>query len=128
MYNPNFFNPYQPYQNAINNPYQFNSPRVPGYSGQVIQVNGRAGAEALQMEPNSSMVLFDMDSDIMYLKSTDSAGYPTLRVFDFIERAEASEDESKYATKADLHAAIDKITEMVKGEGDGKQFVRAEIL
>lgn len=119
---------YRNYQQNYRYPYGYDYISNRQAPSNIIGVTGIEGARAYQMEPNSSMVLFDMDSDIMYLKSTDSAGYPTLRVFDFIERAEASEDESKYATKADLQAAIDKITEIVKGEGDGKQFVRAEIL
>lgn len=35
------------------------------------------------MPPNSVVPLFDADNDIMYIKSTDGAGFPTIRAFAF---------------------------------------------
>lgn len=68
---PNMFNPYMQPQS-----YQ----RQQGYSGQIIQVNGKAGAEALQMEPNSSVYVQDSTSgNRIYLCMTDGAGYKTVR-------------------------------------------------
>jgi len=51
-----------------------------GYTGQIIQVNGRAGAEALQMGPNSSVYVQDTSmGNRIYLCMTDGAGYKTVR-------------------------------------------------
>lgn len=41
------------------------------------------GAKAYQMLPNSVVPLFDADNNIMYVKSTDGAGFPTIRAFAF---------------------------------------------
>lgn len=50
---------------------------------QLIRVTGMDGAKAYQMPPNSVVPLFDADNDIMYVKSTDGAGFPTIRAFAF---------------------------------------------
>lgn len=49
------------------------------------QVTGIEGAKAYQTPPNSTVALFDSNSDYMYIKSTDSGGYPTIRMFTFQE-------------------------------------------
>ena len=45
---------------------------------EVVRVNGKNGAEAFQMSPNSSVLLLDETAPIVWLKTTDGAGYPTL--------------------------------------------------
>lgn len=52
-------------------------------SMQLIRVTGMDGAKAYQMPPNSVVPLFDADNDIMYVKSTDGTGFPTIRAFAF---------------------------------------------
>ena len=49
----------------------------------LIRVTGIDGAKAYQMPPNSVVPLFDSDNDIMYIKSTDGAGFPTIKAFTF---------------------------------------------
>lgn len=44
---------------------------------EVIRVNGRGGAEAFQMSPNSDVLLLDTTAPVVWLKTTDGAGYPT---------------------------------------------------
>lgn len=56
--------------NAQNNP--LNLPRY-----EILKVNGKNGAEALQMGPNSSVLLLDETNPIVWLAQTDSAGYKT---------------------------------------------------
>ena len=47
--------------------------------GELIRVTGFDGAKAYQMPPNSSVALFDSNEDIFYVKTTDGAGFPTIR-------------------------------------------------
>lgn len=64
MYNGNMYTPYmgmQQYQRQ-----------------EVIRVNGRNGAEAYQMAPNSSILLLDETAPVIWLKTTDGASYPTV--------------------------------------------------
>ena len=62
MYN---FNPY------LNNSYYMQK-------SEVVRVNGKNGAETYQLAPNSSILLLDESAPIVWLKTTDGAGYPTL--------------------------------------------------
>lgn len=45
---------------------------------EVVKVNGRNGAEAYQLAPNSSILLLDEKEPIIWLKTTDGAGYATV--------------------------------------------------
>ena len=49
---------------------------------EVIKISGRNGAEMFQMGPNSSVLLLDTTAPIIWLKTTDGAGYPTITAYD----------------------------------------------
>lgn len=72
LYN-NQFNPqqYVPLQNA---PQQIAQPQVQS----VIRVHGIEGAKAYNLPPNSSILLLDETQNVIWLKMTDGAGYPTI--------------------------------------------------
>lgn len=74
----NMMNPYSNhmYQQRMN---QFSQPQ------NLIRVNGIGGANAYQMSANSTVALFDYNEDIMYIKTTDGAGFPNIRTFRFEE-------------------------------------------
>ena len=65
---------------------------------EIIHVNGRSGAEAFQMPPNSQILLLDETAPIVWFKSTDGAGYPTLTAYDI---APAQTAEQKEANRYD---------------------------
>lgn len=66
-------NPYVYQSNPFQQPLQLN------------RVNGIEGARALatRMPPNSQSPAFDGNEDIMYIVTTDSAGYPTIEKYSF---------------------------------------------
>lgn len=82
-YNPNMYMPYnygyQPGQ--VNYGYQA-QPIAQPVNG-LVSVTGIDGAKAYQLPPNSKMPLFDEKDDVLYLKTTDAAGYPTVKTFKF---------------------------------------------
>lgn len=45
---------------------------------QITRVNGRNGADAFRMAPNSTILLLDENDPIVWLKQTDGAGYATV--------------------------------------------------
>ena len=67
MYNSN--NLYAPYQYNLGAQLQ---------RQEVVRVNGKNGADAYQMAPNSSVLLLDETAPIVWLKTTDGASYPTI--------------------------------------------------
>ena len=84
-----FQNPYASLmgQNQFYNPQMMNpTPIQPQEQAQnLIRVNGIDGAKAYQMPANSTVALFDSNEDVMYVKSTDGAGFPSIRTFAFTE-------------------------------------------
>lgn len=54
-------------------------------SNGLIWVTGEVGAKSYLVAPNTSILLMDSEGDRFYLKTTDSAGMPTLRTFEYRE-------------------------------------------
>lgn len=81
--------------------------------GQVIRVSGLDGAKAFPMAPNESAVLMDENEDIFYFKTTDGAGFPTIRAFSFKPLDTQSASSSQYVTREELNQAISSIKEMI---------------
>lgn len=61
----------------------------------LIRVNGVDGAKAYQMPANSTVALFDNNNDIMYVKTTDGAGFPSVRSFRFEEITQETKQQEK---------------------------------
>ena len=49
---------------------------------QVVRVNGRNGAEAYTIGPNSSALLLDESGTLVWLVTSDGAGYKTISPYD----------------------------------------------
>lgn len=70
----------------------------------LIRVTGMDGARAYQMPPNSSVALFDGGQDVFYVKTTDGAGFPTIRAYSFqpVQDAQAGPS-GDYVTRAEFN-------------------------
>lgn len=121
---------YYPYGNTYNQPnstyqmptYQYTAPVTSSIQQplELIRVNGVDGAKAYQMPPNSTVPLFDANNDIMYIKTTDGAGFPSIRAFTFSAIEEAQEPQTEYVPRPEF----DKLVEQVRGlMENGKQPV-----
>lgn len=74
--------PYQyqnPYQNYPNYPYQSQLPKQ-----QVIQVNGKASVDTIQLAPNSSVLVMDTSAPIVWLCVSDGVGKVTSTPYDIV--------------------------------------------
>ena len=105
-----------PQQNNFYNPY--GRPQVP--SNNIIWVQGIEGAKAQQIQPNSSLLLLDSESDHFYMKVCDQYGIcMPLKIYKFEEEIPAAAapmatveapapavDMSKYVTKEELEALL----------------------
>lgn len=75
-------------------------------------VQGREGAKAFQLQPNSNSVLFDSENEgVFYIKTADSAGMCNLRTFNYTEvvNAEAKMNPDEYVKKSELKALIEEM-------------------
>ena len=73
----------------------------------IIKVSGMDGAKAYQLPPNSFVVLLHDSEDVMYIKSTDGAGFPTIRTFTFTEKKEepaAAPSSADFITREEFEA------------------------
>lgn len=81
---------YYPFnQNQINNPYKVQPNILPPQ--QVIQVNGKASVESIQIAPNSSVLLLDNTAPIVWLCVSDGVGRVTATPYDIFEHKDESE-------------------------------------
>lgn len=95
----------------------------------IIWVSGEAGAKAYLVAPNSSVQLWDSESQTIYLKSADASGMPSMRVLDYTFREtqrpqiESLESKTYYATIEDIKSLNERICalEGKKKKGEDKE-------
>ena len=75
--------PYQDRLTQLQNQYQQTAPQ-PINQG-LLWVSGEVGAKSYLVAPNSTVLLMDSDDAVFYLKSADSAGMPSMRIFEYNE-------------------------------------------
>lgn len=105
---PNYYFPqqyYQPVQQTTQN-------------GSPIWVQGEAGAKSYLVAPNSTVTLWDSESQTIYLKSADASGMPTMKVLDYTFREaqkpqnSVSQSRPQYATYEDIKALNGRINDL----------------
>lgn len=77
---------------------------------EVVRINGRGGAEAFQMAPNSSALLLDTTQAVVWLKTTDGAGYPTLAPYTITPM-----EEQPPVSTGDIIKRIERLEAMMDG-------------
>ena len=105
--NNNFFN-----MNNYSNNY--------GQRQQVIRVNGRNGAEAYQIAPNSSALLLDTSAPLVWLIQTDGAGYKTATPYSITpyEPAPAVDNNQLAQLISSIDERVRKLEEDRKGKDE----------
>ena len=79
----------------------------------LIWVQGEAAAKSYLVAPGCTVALWDSEEKVIYLKSADVSGMPSLKVLDYTIRGEnAKETKPEYATKAEVEALAEKISAM----------------
>lgn len=126
-YNNGFPATYQPMYQTYTPTYtqmqpmqQQNQPVRPSVQDRII-VQGIEGAKAYLVAPNNSVDLWDSEAPVIYQKSADPSGMPSIKILDYTVRESASntpnsaskvkvEDLSIYATKDEIKAVSEQIT------------------
>lgn len=103
--------------------YQPQVPQNQGNTG-IIWIQGEAAAKSYLTAPNTTVVLFDSESQTIYLKSADATGLPSMRILDYTIRDQKPQNGvfdkqvESYATKDEidaLRAEIEEIQAHLKG-------------
>lgn len=102
------FAPYQPqgYMTAGTSPMLVQQQQQQQPIHGFVYVTGLEGAKAYQMPPNSEMPLFNSTGDVMYIKTTDGAGFPTIKICKVKEMQSTQDAE---ATEYVTHDELDRI-------------------
>ena len=110
------------YQNPFINPYGFGqqmpqpfpqqTPQMPAQ--QVVRDSGENGARAYQIGANSSALLLDESGMMVWLVTSDGAGYKTVAAYDIAPHQ--AEERKEYA---DLESRVKKLEDMMGGKRNG---------
>ena len=100
------------YQPMIQAP-QYQTPQQQNQQGGLIWVQGEAAAKSYMVAPGNTVQLWDSEEKIIYLKSADPSGMPSMKILDYTIRGEEKEQPAVvYATKEDLDALAEKVKEL----------------
>ena len=107
------------YYNGMQGNYQpmYQAPGMPGQQGQqtgLIWVQGEAAAKSYLVAPGCTVQLWDSEEKVIYLKSADASGMPSMKVLDYTIRGEQAAKKEESATKADLDALAEKVAALAK--------------
>lgn len=102
----------------------------------IIWVQGEAGAKSYMVAPNTTVALWDSETQTIYLKSADASGMPSMRVLDYTIRQNGSQGlpnafsdgAADKVSRKDLEALqgqIDVLKQKLEGITNGKSALRA---
>lgn len=128
-YNPIFPVNYQPQQMYY--------PQVAQQSQQnnngIIWVQGIEAAKSYLVAPNTTVQLWDSESQSIYLKSADASGMPSMKIIDYKIRENTPQESvrtphSEFATKVDVEsikkeivALRERVELMAKKDGEDNE-------
>lgn len=144
FYSNNFPATYTPYTtpnqnwqsymgNMPNQNYSMNNQPQQQSTG-IIWVQGEAGAKSYLVAPNTTVQLWDSESQRIYIKSADASGMPSMKTveYKFVEQnpgnsyggnvidGKAQEVPVSYATKDDIDAIKQMIVDLQRNNNEGK--------
>lgn len=102
---------------------QYQQPAQNTQQNGIIWVQGEAAAKSYLVAPGQTVQLWDSEEKVIYLKSADASGMPSMKVLDYTIRGEAEAKPTEYATKEDLDALSERI-EKLKADLSKKKTVR----
>ena len=113
----NYNNPYMPSYGSQTPMYQSYLPQM-----QVTKVSGENGARAFQMGANSSALLLDETGTLVWLVTSDGAGYKTVCPYDISpHQPQAQPDFSS------LEARISRLEETINATTDSSAVKRKNV-
>nr|WP_297936282.1 hypothetical protein [uncultured Lachnoclostridium sp.] len=105
---------YNPYMTQAQQPYATQMLQ----RQRIVQVNGRQGADAYQIGPDSQALLLDTHDPIVWLIQTDGAGYKTVTPYDIVEHKEVNQTIVLQNLETRIHTLEEKIEGMINGKSN----------
>lgn len=109
---------YQPNYQPVQNPPQ-------NQNNGIIWVQGLAGAKSYLTAPNTTVQLWDSEAQVIYLKSADASGMPSMKILDYTIRSDSqpttaqnfAQNDERYVTKEEFKAMQDAFEMRLKALG-----------
>ena len=96
----------------------------------LIWVQGEQAAKSYLVAPNTTVQLWDSEEKVIYLKSADASGMPSMKILDYTIRGDSGAasviSAAEYATKDDLKALEEKIKELEASRRRANRLMREE--
>lgn len=93
-------------------------------SNGIVWVQGESAAKSFPVAPNTTVMLFDSEASVFYLKTSDASGMPLpLRVFDYKERTQNGSNLPTNAPQGGLavdlsnYVTYDQLNEILENMG-----------
>lgn len=96
-------------------------PPQPTATTSLTWVQGEAGAKSYLVAPNSTVTLWDSESQTIYIKSADATGMPSIRTLDYTIRGNEVKASVNYVTEADFDELKKEIDDIKKSLGKEKK-------
>ena len=119
-------------------PQQQSYPQQSQQNSFVTWVQGINAAKSYPVAPNTSIPLFDSESNCIYIKSADASGMPSIKILDYTVRDNTPKSPeiqpvSDFATKdellaiqSEIEALKAKLSDNRKERKDGKSTIRSD--
>lgn len=112
-----------PYQSMIGT--QMPSPQQSQQQSGIIWVQGEAGAKSYLVAPNTTVQLWDSEAQVIYLKSADASGMPSMKIIDYTIRNSSVPQLSSvpqsipdYVTKDEFDSFKQQVQKMIGGRNN----------
>lgn len=119
---PMNYQPYQMYQPQYIPQMQQQVPtpqvstQAPQTMNNLIWVQGEAGAKSYLVAPNNTVQLWDSERQVIYLKSADASGMPSMKILDYTIRGNEQHSipvidstSVEYVTKEEFSTIVEKM-------------------
>jgi len=97
-------------------------PQSQPQNNSLIWVQGEAGAKSYLVAPNNTVDLWDSEAQVIYLKSADASGMPSMKILDYTIRDGSNSaqktplsNKTEYVTKEELEAFKAEISKKIEG-------------
>lgn len=119
----------QTYQTPVYYPSQQGNSFQNGTSSNLIWVQGEGAAKSYPVAPNTSVPLWDSEANVVYIKSADASGMPSIKILDYTvrdnePRKAESAPQADFVTHnelADIQKEIDALkAKFERGRNGGK--------
>lgn len=132
----NYFPQYYPqFQPVINTQIPQPSQTQQVQNTNIIWVSGEAGAKSYLVAPNTTVQLWDSEAQVIYLKSADASGMPSMKIIDYTIRNSAQSQNTVpvqtqsqtdlYVTKDEFDELKAKVQQMIAKENENEPTISA---